>query len=554
MDGTQVIVAFRRSPLLVWNVNNAHIIGRFKRPSDKYKSKQDPYSDVGPICWNPVSGHVLGIYHDGPVFKWHPRESEGQEHRALAATIQCNSDGALFVTSGIKRGFQVWSFHHFEPIYQLSCHTTTIDIALSPDGRRLYELRESSCNVREPNALIRHAEVDEKSSETTLSLGGSTLLPLTSESLHEPMQPVQALAIGKTTWSYCSGDYSGMVRLSKAVDQTSYEVAQGFQRVRQIVLSNDEHCLAAADLTGRVSVMTIEDSETVPKCPLSFYVKFGTGLQQIVFDILSQYLIVVTTTTVQLWSLESKSLITTKTNTTRNSRWIAHPLNAAWILQCTFTSIRIYQWSDLGEIQSRPLKQIHKQETWEENPGEAGRRRPLPPLVDGPDSDHDAVENVCISQQDSMLLLQTSRASFEKDRIVEYLIIKVEDLTVAEDSQTSHINAWGVPRAVAAKMEKILGFTLQSPRRRWAGSASDTETEMEEVLAFIDYDDWVCSWRVGDDVTAKPDIRRHFFVPQDWLSLDSLHLATVSRDGKFYCPRNGEVAVVSNWLQNEWVD
>jgi hypothetical protein len=33
-----------------------------------------------------------------------------------------------------------------------------------------------------------------------------------------------------------------------------------------------------------------------------------------------------------------------------------------------------------------------------------------------------------------------------------------------------------------------------------------------------------------------------------------LNLATVLRDGTFYCPRNGEVVVIQGGFEEEWTD
>jgi hypothetical protein len=46
-----------------------------------------------------VTGHVVGIYSDGCVFKWHPEENDNQELKTVALEIECSLDGNLFVTS-----------------------------------------------------------------------------------------------------------------------------------------------------------------------------------------------------------------------------------------------------------------------------------------------------------------------------------------------------------------------------------------------------------------------------------------------------------------------
>ncbi|CAL8581634.1 hypothetical protein XPA_007322 [Xanthoria parietina] len=553
-DGTLVALAFRGFPLFVWEIDNAGLVGRCERASDKNRSRRDLYSEVGPICWNPVSGHVLGLYKDGCIFKWLPWESDSQEVRTVAAGIQCSLDGVLFVTSSTNGTLQVWNFNHFALVYQLSYHIPIIDMALSPDGRRVYDLRESFCNIWEPNALIRLAEADEKSSETTSTAGGSTQLSLNSETSNEDLEPLTALATGSRTWSYCSGDEAGVVRLIRAADQASIQIAQGFMPVDHIAWSDNEKYIVTADLGGRLNVRIIDDSGPVTECPLLFETKTGSGLRQVLIDTQSELLLLVTTASTELWHLKSKTLITTKPNVNPYCRWISHPLDSAYIIQCTFTGIGIYRWSTLEEIEYRSFKQVVEESTSEDVPERAAWMPPSASFAMSPDGNSDSVENVFVSKSGSHLLLQTAHPSTQKHRTVQFLTVRIEDLTMADDSHASHIEAREIPRSLASKMEKILGFTSKSPRRRSHGLIGEAETEEEEVLAFLDHDDWVCSWEVGSDLTAKPKIRRHFFLPQDWLNLDSLRLATISKEGRFYCPRNGEVAVVSNWLQNEWID
>ncbi|KAL8992519.1 MAG: hypothetical protein Q9169_007042 [Polycauliona sp. 2 TL-2023] len=554
LDGTQVALAFRGFPLFVWDVPNGNMLGRCERASDKNRSRQDLYSEVGPICWNPVTGHVLGLYKDGCVFKWHPCECESQELRTVAAGLQCSLDGVLFVTSSTNGLFQVWNFHHFALVYQLSYHIPIIDIALSPDGRRVYDLRESYCNIWEPNALIRLAEADEKVSETTSTAGGSTQLSLASEASNENMEPLTALATGHKTWSYCSGDDAGVVRLVRAFDQASIQIAQGFMPVDHIVWSDEEKYVVTADLGGRLNVRTIDDTGPVTRCPLLFETKTGSGLRQVLIDTRSEYLLLVTTTFTELWSLSSKTLITTKPNVTQYSHWITHPADSSYVVQCAIAGISIHEWSNLDEVICHPFENGVQECLVEKDSKGAAEGPASTSFPMSPDENSDAVENVFVSKSGSHLLLQTSQPSAQKHRTVQYLSVRVEDLTLANDSSVTNIEARQIPPAVAAKIQKVWGFMNQSPRRKSQGLIGETETEAEEILAFLDHDDWVCSWAIGRDETAEPKIKRHFFIPQDWLNLDSLRLATISQDGKFYCPRNGEVAVVSNWLQNEWVE
>ncbi|KAL8916035.1 MAG: hypothetical protein Q9208_008736 [Pyrenodesmia sp. 3 TL-2023] len=555
--GTQVAVAFRGFPLLIWDVEGAELIGRCERESDRNKSRQDLYSEVGPLCWNPMTGHVLGLYKDGCIFKWHPLESYSQEIRTVETGIQCSPDGALFLTSNSDGMLKVWDFHHLTMIYRLSCHSPVTDMALSVDGRRIYDLRESFCNIWEPNALIRLAEADEKSSETSSTTAGSTQLSLAAEGPLGLSGPLAALAIGPRTSLYCCGDEVGVVRLSGPETEASCRIAQGFMPVDHIAWSNNEDYLVTADLGGRLNVRSREspiDPTSPTNYPLLFEAKTGHGLRQVLFSSSAEYLLIVTVAFIELWSLEAKSMVVTIPNTLPYSRWITHPAEENLLVQCTFGEVRLWQWSDLVEharfyLDRGPPVTDLKPDGRPDHPRRYSSSFPM-----SPEEDYDAVDELYVSPTDSRLVLQTSSPSGQRRRSLNYLSINTDALAAGRGSKHSTIVTKELPSSITNKIARILGFAREVLRRPSYGRLSEAVLEPEDVLVFLDKDDWVCSFACNGGISEDCRITKHFFLPQDWLNSDSLRLATVSNDGKFYCPRNGEVAIVSNWLQNEWKD
>ena len=49
-------------------------------------------------------------------------------------------------------------------------------------------------------------------------------------------------------------------------------------------------------------------------------------------------------------------------------------------------------------------------------------------------------------------------------------------------------------------------------------------------------------------------VKRHFFLPRDWLNIECLELAIMTKDGTLFCPRNGEVAIIRDGLKEEWIE
>ncbi|KAL8648406.1 MAG: hypothetical protein Q9210_005006 [Variospora velana] len=555
--GTEVAIAFRGFPLLVWDVEAAEILGRCERNSDRNKRMQDLYSEVGPVCWNPMTSHVLGLYQDGCIFKWHPLDSFSHEVRTVESGIQCNPDGVLFVTSNNDGMLKVWNFQHLTVVYQLSCHSPVIDVTLSANGRRVYDLRESFCNVWEPNALIRLAEADEKASETSSTMAGSTKLSVAAEGLVELSEPLTALGVAPRSTLYCSGDGNGVVRLGESNTEAVSQISQGFMPVVQIAWSHDEDYLVTADLGGRLIVRLRElpgDPDLAARYSSFFETKTGTGLRQILLSRSAEYMLIVTLSLVELWSLRTKSMISTRPNTLPFSRWISHPTEGHLLVQCCFTDIRLTRWSDLTEITQLQLKHRPFQMDIEPEDAPDPSKRPSTTFSMRPDETQDAIDEIILSNTGSHLILHMSSPSAQRQRTLTYLVVDIDHLATGSVSMGTTIIANELPGIITRNIARIVGFAKKSPRRAVYGPLSEAKLGSGDALIFLDRDDWVCSIIFGNPLSRDTKITRHFFLPQDWLNTDSLRLATISDDGRFLCPRHGEVAIVSNWLQNELVE
>jgi hypothetical protein len=66
-EGSQVAIAYRGVPVLVWNLAPLKFLGKCKRPGAKDLTQF--WADVNALAWNPITGHVVGAYNDGCLFK-----------------------------------------------------------------------------------------------------------------------------------------------------------------------------------------------------------------------------------------------------------------------------------------------------------------------------------------------------------------------------------------------------------------------------------------------------------------------------------------------------
>lgn len=80
-DETQIGISYRGFPLTVWSLSEGRRIGRSKRSRSFHSNAARPpgnWFGVDRFTFNPVTGHILGVYRDGCIFKWHPITDENQ--------------------------------------------------------------------------------------------------------------------------------------------------------------------------------------------------------------------------------------------------------------------------------------------------------------------------------------------------------------------------------------------------------------------------------------------------------------------------------------------
>jgi WD40 repeat protein len=544
-QGTQVALAYRGFPLSVWAVDFPGFVGRCERPGH---AGELIWTEVQKVGWNPITGHVVGTYTDSHFFKWHPTDHDYHELSVPALNIACSRDGNLLVTTSGDGTLRIWNFHHFAMIYQLSCNTPVTDISFDPDGRRIYDLRESYCNVWEPNSLIRYAETDDRASETSSAKGSSGNISMASEMSSEMLEPITALALNRVTSAYCAGNDGGLVTFSAAGSEEVVELSQGFMTVDHIIWSADGTSLATSDLSGKVTVKVVEGT-SVPKARTVFQTSTHDGIQQILLSPSGSHLLVYTRQSAQVWSVGTKSVVATVPRPNRFIRWADH--NQADLVLCFgFSDVRMFRWTDLEEVKTFSINRTLIDDQQQTSLGD----RPGPFRLDSIDwaleaNDIDSsVDKTFLTPDGSALLVQTSQICDHHRRRKQFMVLTMNALST--DNPEKEITASPLPEHIRARIEIPLGF-LDSQGAKGVGVFSAGHPE-GAVLAFLDKDFWVCTGLLNG--YGEVAVKRYFFLPRDWLNIESLELAAVTGDGVFMCPRNGEIGVVTGGLKDEWIE
>lgn len=546
-DGSQVAVSYRGFPLAVWGVDSPGLIGRCERPSDKGRGRHDLWTDVVNMGWNHMTGHVLGLYNDGCIFKWHPFDSEFDEIKTVAAEIQCSPDGNLFVTSNVDGTLRIWNFHRFIMIYQLSCTSPVTDLVISPNGRRIYDLRGAFCNIWEPNVLIRLARTDESAFETSSNILSSTQVPMASEASAVMPEPITALAVSPRTSSYCAGNEVGVLRLCRKSGDELEHMSQSSMPVDRIAWSQDETRLISADLSGRISVRSMDMENSNKPSQLLSEANAADDIQQLLISVTSKYFLTASCKSANVRSLDTSTVVATRSFPEAFYQWTAHPLDNDLVIRFSFDSLQVYQWATLIEIQRFKLDRT----TVDIEPHPRGQfealRRPSARYPTSSAELQKSVDKTLVTPDRKHILLQTSRPLPHHRGDSKYMLLRTQDLEEKVPAKDDLIlTPIALPPSVVSRMEMPLGFIASDLGRLGTFKNGD-------VLAFLDKEFWVCTWSI-DNGDSDGKIKRHFFIPRDWLNMECLELSVMTKDGTFLCPRNGEVAVVRNGLSEEWID
>ncbi|KAL8788492.1 MAG: hypothetical protein Q9195_007269 [Heterodermia aff. obscurata] len=530
-DGTQVGVSYRGFPLSVWVLKGGYCIGRCQRAKAFRNDHARPSASwfgVDRFTWNPVTGHVIGLYRDGCVFKWHPLTGENQEAPSAADEVAASSDGKMFVTSNSDGTVRLWNFAYFTVIYQLSSTDLVTGLAFSPDCMRIYDLRGSFVNAWEPNSLIRFSESEESSSDTASESQSPTSVSHISEASLRQYEAITVVSAEPGSHWYCAGNEEGSVDLFNTRTDHTVELSKFFNymSVAQIAWSQDATHIATADLGGDIAVKHLTappvnsnngtpnlKSLSPPRIDLD-----GRGIQQMLFNTDASLLLIASDDGGHIWSLKNQTTIATLHDADMNRRWLQHPLQESLFLGFGPSDIKVFCWQDFSE-QARLYQSRTELET-AEHPHGITKTSPKP---DGMNEARATASKALLTQDREHVLLQTKTTSIQGHVSKRVFLFPVS----AFASKGSSIRSIFIPPGIHAKMEIPLGML---PGSR---------------LAFLDRDLWFCTFRLGSSRGSEHDVpQRHYFVPRDWTSTEGVEQCCMTEDGTLLCPKDDSVAVI----------
>ncbi|TGJ81284.1 hypothetical protein E0Z10_g7485 [Xylaria hypoxylon] len=512
-DCSQLAVAYRGFPLAIWSLDPPKVLARSKRKQKQGHTTSNTWTGVNRVVWHPFSGQVLGIYRDGNIFKWGPSDNTHvevkQELDATPSEIRCSYSGIFFSTSDVRGSIKIYDYSQMVLIYKLASDDIINSIAFSPDSQRFYDLRGSYCNVWEPNCLLRTVEAG--SLEDTESIYSSE--PERRGSLLNDFENDE-----DDVRSTCLTLYASEAQVENRLVITAVATCPGNQQL--CAYAKDEGVVEVYDIGKNVRHIIAQSAfgMDVGYVSLSRNVyseKYSSArgtISQLLFDGASEHLLICGGEKLQIIRLVDGSVVAEADVDPKepSTIWENQVTDSEILLAFTAGSVKAYSWRNL-EL-----------------------KRTIPVVID---STNDTTPASSLTME---FLLPSYHpkthltiASYEESnsRYFTFLILDTSALG-SSSSQGNVLHAIEIPSAVADHIERPLGI-LEDGR-----------------LVFLDGNLWVCTVRLLSGPQSR--LKRHFFLPRDWLTSAGLLLCRIQADGTLLCPSRGEMAVVKSEIGMDW--
>ncbi|SPQ24476.1 45816e37-f0e1-448b-9c52-c339576b81e8 [Thermothielavioides terrestris] len=535
-DCTQIAVAYYRFPLSVWTVNPPRMVARLMKKTKHGRIPVISDSGTHKIVWHPSGTYILGIF--GQILKWSPEDDTYQEAKSETAVnpcrLACSPDGRVFVTSDIHGYIKIFDFSSMSLVYKLRSENYTAQILFSPDSLRLYDLRWSHCNIWEPSCLLRLADASSEHNSDTDNAAEDDFWSATGESLstppsfpasesHAESKPeIFAVSSGRgpnglfiataneagsisvydpagkrqqeidKTMSYIVDD---ILAWSPQYDRLAYILRNGATRVKSV----------AVDHAGERPVSTdVVYSEKLP--PSGRWI-----IRQLLFDGTGGRLLVCGRDACKVLSLPDGVVLAERQlphddDKSEELKWHRHPSEPEHVLCFSARSVTIFSWSDLKPQISITLDLSNPACNAEDDD-------PLPVTIDA----------ILDSYNPRFLLLRTLNLVHNRYRD-GFCVLPTTHIcarTPAPSTTTSTPTEHDTPTSSTAIEIKPIPLppALTSIVAHAIGILPDGR------LVFLDRALWVCTTGLPPTDTTtlttenpKPDVRRHFFVPHDWVT------------------------------------
>jgi WD40 repeat protein len=546
-DGTQLAAGSRSRPVDLWDLGTQSWIKRCLMSEETSHVEEDVFQGPEVIQWHPNSPNIYILYHNTTLIDWNPVFDEQTEHKLGAKGLVCSPCGNYLLTSDHDGSVKVYGLPDysrsekpdFRPIYHLEYHDYVLDLAFSPDGQRLYDLRGPVCSVWEPEALVPAERPDAE--EDRSSSSGSLWVIETKKSMAMSHIPtiITAITCAPNDRGFCCGRDDGSLAIH---DMTTGKKARSLpghitdMAIIALAWSSSGNWVASGDDSGHVLVRKVQmptatNAKLTVYKPSEFRIK-DDGVNQLLFSSNDKYLLVSTLSADRIWDVSAKEICKIRKHTSpRRIKWIEHPKDPSRLVSIDAGEVHIFDWNEFVDLTTDKGLQFVRtsQDTV------TGKRKiyPIPSsfarLNLGQHKEEDEIVSYITQSNDKRsIIFETLPCSgHDRDRLKRRRIELIRTVDVDPNTPQCQIILQNSVQELAREVSKLVG-------------------SYQNQVVFFNHQHWLCTWEIG---TAVGSYKRHLFLPKDWVNSETLSLNVLSDHGTLLCPRNGEVAIIKNGIK-----
>lgn len=516
-DLSKVAMAWRGKPPMVWDMT----AGQAQEPEQcKIYHENDALCAPQKIEWQTDGNSVLILCQDTTLVEWRLYDEDQIKFEHIkACQMTISGDGNFLLTSDSMGTMSVWIFPRLCLIYRLISENEFIwDLTFSPDAQRFYDIRQSTCNVWEPDALVRPDELELEDQSSVDDVSIMTEPVISHEESSQSL--VTSLATDSKDQYYCCGREDGTVIIHDAVEGKQVRKVYSHGRGSSVLIlawSISGRYIVSGDDASRVVAKRLEVKEAGKwgVFPV-FDFRVTEAVQQLLFSVDEKKVLISTSSTDLIWGLKEKRELCRRQWVSRQGRrWVEHPLNPElliWIDAAGF--FHTYNWATLRHSDIS-----------------------LPSPVE------------CISPAQGLCSVQASMRAQSHGRLVHWIAVTSDKRYLVYETLPASSRIRSVPpEGLHLEFLSISDLAVYHPHLLESECMADLAGQVrrligtfEDTIVFLDQSYWLSTWKID---TSINEVKRHFFLPRDWLNVNTLQMATLNSHGTFFFPRNGDVAIV----------
>ncbi|EER26929.1 WD domain, G-beta repeat containing protein [Coccidioides posadasii C735 delta SOWgp] len=466
----QLALISRNAPIVIWNAAEESIAWVVERRD--LLEGAIPHANAVAFRRDRLGTSMVVAYNSGDLVLYHPRRSDWQNSFPLLAHTLAVSPGGRTLATGDTHGIiHLFDFDTLNLLYRITSDTSRVrEIVFDSSGLRFFDLRDDRCNAWQPSILASG-----KGSDVTLTVAHSAPIQQQKPTFRGDDHSISAIACDHEGDSclFCGRSDGSIAVFNMKTGCIAQELCRHVNsgRVHLLDWNTSGSLLTSADTSWRIICRKLSRKHRSEWYTEKILLDKRTrnAILQVLTNQSGNRLLVSTTSTDIVWSLDTHSTEINRFMPREKRQWVSHPTDPDHLVLIRSGKAYVFDWLQFQMIS-----------------GEDGIMLQSLPIYDIPFS------QVVVCEQANKIATVSQRMNNEG---------RYSSIIRLWDAVHIHPEATNVPSVAQHEnflcdVKVILGT-------------------FELSLLFIDEQDWVCSLNI-ENTQQEHFYTRHFFLPFTW--------------------------------------